>query len=124
MTLKPFGTRVGFIVKHHHSEAANLALELAEFVLNHGKNQRKRTVFFAEESKKTALKLYESKTISRVKSRVRVLPKPNLVDVCDFIVVLGGDGTFLSIARLMRRRSIPVLGVNMGQLGFLTEIKK
>jgi NAD+ kinase len=40
------------------------------------------------------------------------------------IVVVGGDGTYLSIARLMRDRSVPVMGINMGQLGFLTEIKR
>ncbi|CAM6054755.1 unnamed protein product [Sphagnum tenellum] len=55
---------------------------------------------------------------------VHVIPKAQLVDTCDLIVVLGGDGTFLSIARLMKSHSIPVMGINMGQLGFLTEIKK
>ncbi len=55
---------------------------------------------------------------------VRIVPKEELVDHCDLIVVLGGDGTFLSIARLMKNHTIPVMGINMGQLGFLTEIKK
>ena len=39
----------------------------------------------------------------------------------DYAVVLGGDGTILSTARAMRCRQIPVIGVNIGKLGFLAE---
>ena len=39
----------------------------------------------------------------------------------DLVVSLGGDGTFLSAARLASPRGIPVLGANMGRLGFLSE---
>lgn len=111
--------RVGFVIKHRHPEAAALAAELADFIL-----KQDFQVAFADESRTIAQSVKTIAGKSSPKRSILTVRKDKLIDVCDLIVVLGGDGTYLSIGRLMRTRSVPVLGVNMGQLGFLTEIKR
>jgi NAD+ kinase len=60
----------------------------------------------------------------------KVLPKTKLMkSVSEFksiqlIIVLGGDGTYLRAVRLLNGFHVPVLGVNLGSLGFLTPIRK
>jgi NAD+ kinase len=48
---------------------------------------------------------------------------PAKVSELDWVIVLGGDGTYLGAVRMLEGRQIPILGVNMGSLGFLTEIR-
>jgi NAD+ kinase len=50
------------------------------------------------------------------------LPRPDVPEGCDLVIVLGGDGTLLSAARAIRGREIPLFPVNLGGLGFLTAI--
>lgn len=53
----------------------------------------------------------------------RVATAERLVAPLDAIVALGGDGTFLRTAHLARDHGVPVLGVNVGRLGFLAEVE-
>ncbi len=46
---------------------------------------------------------------------------PRAAEGCELVLVLGGDGTFLRAADLARNAGIPVLGVNLGRIGFLAE---
>jgi NAD+ kinase len=48
--------------------------------------------------------------------------KKELAAKADLIISLGGDGTLLNIAPLVERPEVPILGVNMGSLGFITEV--
>jgi NAD+ kinase len=99
----------GFVIKHNVDAATKLAIEAEEWL-----TKRKCKVIVADEAKSFLAK--RKKTPS--------LPKEELPAACDMIVVFGGDGTFLSIARQMIWKSIPILGINLGTLGFLTEVKR
>ena len=52
-----------------------------------------------------------------------VVSDDELAEQADAVVSLGGDGTMLGALRLVARRPVPVLGVNLGHLGFLVEIQ-
>ncbi|MEE6138549.1 NAD kinase [Mycobacterium sp. 050128] len=47
--------------------------------------------------------------------------EPDAAEGCELVLVLGGDGTFLRAAEFARNADIPVLGVNLGRIGFLAE---
>jgi NAD+ kinase len=60
--------------------------------------------------------------IARLNCAATPVPAEELAEHCDLIVSIGGDGTMLRAMRLADGRHSPVLGVNLGKLGFLAEV--
>ncbi|MBF2755254.1 MAG: NAD(+)/NADH kinase [Gammaproteobacteria bacterium AqS3] len=50
------------------------------------------------------------------------VPLPRMAGACDLVVVVGGDGNMLGAARVLVDSDIPVVGVNLGRVGFLSEV--
>lgn len=96
--------RVGFVIKPHAPDIEKILDELIKYF-------KEREIEYLLEDE-AARKLKEKTGISREK----------LPDKVDLVIVLGGDGTLLSIAHLAAQKDVPVLGVNLGSLGFLTEV--
>ncbi|MFO7609200.1 MAG: NAD(+)/NADH kinase [Candidatus Krumholzibacteriia bacterium] len=53
---------------------------------------------------------------------VTAMPAEELVDQVDLVIALGGDGTMLRAARVLGLSGVPLLGVNLGSLGYLTDV--
>lgn len=54
-------------------------------------------------------------------SSTEILPRSELSEFSELVIVMGGDGTMISAARMIGKKHLPVLGINFGYLGYLTE---
>lgn len=61
-------------------------------------------------------------TASSLNTTIPVLPREDMGNTHDLIVVVGGDGSLLSASRMAVKINTPVIGINRGRLGFLTDI--
>ena len=96
--------KIGIIGKTNLKQTFDITTALCEWL-----NEKGIEVYLEEELGK---KILDQKSA----------PGAEIPGLVDIILVLGGDGTFLSVARLACKHGTPILGVNLGGLGFLTEI--
>ena len=57
-----------------------------------------------------------------VRAAAPVVSMAEIGATCGLVIVLGGDGTFISVARRVAAYGVPIIGVNQGRLGFLTDL--
>jgi NAD+ kinase len=94
---------IGLVVKRNQPTALLIAQKLAHFI---------RSRHIAAIAEKGVAEQIDADPVSR----------EELAEHADFVIVLGGDGTLLGVARLTASRGTPILGVNLGGLGFLTQV--
>jgi len=94
----------GIIAKHTDPRAESIVSDLCRWLEDHGK----RVVLDRE----TAALIGQRDSVVRAK----------IPEFCNFLIVIGGDGTLLAAARVVGTTGKPILGVNMGSLGFMTAI--
>ena len=99
--------RVGIISKPKKTEVREIVPALLEWL-----RERSIEAFIDKE------------TGAIMEMRERCLTRNEMPSKVDLLIVLGGDGTLLATARALNRKPVPILAVNLGGLGFLTEITR
>jgi len=96
--------KIGIIGKPQSPQASKIAEELMDWLSERG------------------VEVYIDQLIGIRPDHRNTVPHEDVSSLSDIILALGGDGTFLTAARLAGEFDVPILGINLGRLGFLTEI--
>jgi len=99
--------RVGIISKPKKTEVREIVPALLEWL-----RERSIEAFIDKE------------TGAIMETKEHCLTRNEIAAQVDLLIVLGGDGTLLATARALNRKPVPILAVNLGGLGFLTEITR
>lgn len=95
--------KIHIVCKRKNEDAIKIARELIELYSNN-------------------VEIFLDEVSARVLDYEKALELEHVGEDADLIIVLGGDGTLLAVARQLKDKEVPILGVNLGGLGFLTEV--
>lgn len=98
--------KIGLVLKRHDPRVRDIVTEIIPWLQSRGVE-----VFLDQD------------TVSQYMLSSSVTTAEELAASVDVIAVFGGDGTFLYAARLAGENGVPLLGINLGALGFLAEVK-
>lgn len=94
------------------TEKANAAMAVADRIIAHGGE-----ILIAAFHREKLIRMNKSR------DEFRYLPIDSVYAEADVLVVLGGDGTILEAGRRAAARGIPILGINLGRLGYMAELE-
>jgi NAD+ kinase len=95
--------QVGVIARQDKPEAREIVITLRDWLVKKGLEPH-----------------FDEYTADLIRENVNRHSRSRISHIVDIIIVLGGDGTLLSVARSIGEKQVPILGVNLGTLGFLT----
>ena len=101
--------RIGIVAKQNQPDALTVVRDLVQRFISKGIR------VYVEKEIESLLQLPSSKTL------LNFMKPEEIAAHAEMIICLGGDGTLLRVARLVGDHEVPILGVNLGGLGFLTE---
>ncbi|MGM9632511.1 MAG: NAD(+)/NADH kinase [Eubacteriales bacterium] len=103
---------IALVTNFNISEKANSALKVANYLLKFGCK-----ILVSQYSKERVL------SMKKYRGNIYFVPIEKLYDEADLVIALGGDGTILDCAKKMAKRGKPILGINLGHLGYMAELE-
>lgn len=104
--------KIALITNFNIFEKANAAITVADYLL-----KRECEILIASFNKDKIGR------INKQREAFRYLPVDAVYAEADILIVLGGDGTILEVARRATQRGTPILGINLGRLGYMAELE-
>ncbi|MCK4690964.1 MAG: NAD(+)/NADH kinase, partial [Desulfuromonadales bacterium] len=96
--------KIGVYAKKNHPEAEQIALNIRD------------------RFKRDNIEVLLEDSLAEQIGQINGYSAEEIPELVDLIIVLGGDGTLISVARQVGHHKVPILGINLGRLGFLTEV--
>lgn len=104
--------KIALITNFNISEKANAAVRVADYLL-----QRECEILVAAFNREKLMRFH------RERAGFCYLPVDVMYAEADILIVLGGDGTILEVARRAAQKGTPILGINLGRLGYMAELE-